>query len=218
MKRTTTAALAIGTVLAVGALALPTLAQQAGHGHGGGSGEAVGEAGQAGRHGMMSPEMMQMMMGMRSGGGMVGGMMGDGMMSPEMMQMMSQMHGGGMGNMGMGGRGMGMMGQMADGADADADGIVSPDELRASLADRLTTFDTDGDGTLSLAEFEAMHAAMIRPMMVDRFQALDEDGDGRVTADEMTAPADQMQRMMHMRARIGVEHGQQGVGSTMSDN
>jgi Ca2+-binding EF-hand superfamily protein len=102
------------------------------------------------------------------------------------------------------------MGQMADGADANADGIVSPDEMRAALAGRLATFDTDGDGTLSLAEFEAMHAAMIRPIMVDRFQALDEDGDGRVTADEMTAPADQMQRMMQMRARIG------GAGSEMN--
>ena len=58
---------------------------------------------------------------------------------------------------------------------------------------RLAEFDADGDGSLSLAEFEALHTTMIRDMTVDRFQHLDADGDGRVTADEMGAPARRME-------------------------
>jgi len=212
MKRTTTLTLAIGTVLAVGALTLPVVAQQLGHDHANAASDPEHAPGRRAGHGMMGGDMMN------------GGMTNGGMMSPEMMQMMMQMHGGS----GMGGMNAGMMGQMAEGADSDGNGVVSPEELHTSLANRLATFDTDGDGTLSLAEFETMHAAMIRPMMVDRFQALDEDGDGQVTNDEMTAMAGQMQRMMQMRAQLGGAHGHQGeagammngqgAGRMMSDN
>ena len=57
--------------------------------------------------------------------------------------------------------------------------------MRAALSARMAKFDADGDGVLSLAEFEALHSAMIRSMTVDRFQALDEDGDGYSNADEI---------------------------------
>ncbi|WP_323035642.1 calcium-binding protein [Pararhodobacter sp.] len=193
MKRTTTAALAIGTVFAIGALALPTLAQQAGHGHAAQDGETGHAGGQSGGHGIMPPQVMQTMMRMHSGGGMGAGMMDAGMMDG------------------------GMMDQMAEGADTDGNGVVSPEEMQASLTNRLAVYDIDGDGTLSLAEFEAMHAAMIRPMMVDRFQSLDEDGDGQVTSDEMIASSEQMQRMMQRRAQLGDGHGR-GGGRMMTDN
>ena len=38
--------------------------------------------------------------------------------------------------------------------------------------------------------------------MVDRFQYLDNDGDGEVTSEEITAPADQMERMQQVRQRM----------------
>ena len=136
-------------------------------------------------------------------GAMMGGDMG------QMMRMM-QGHHGGMTDSGM----MGMAGPMMGGADhlrgafdADDDGTVTPEELRAGLLEALKSYDADGNGTLSLDEFETMHTAHIREMTVDRFQALDADGDGQVTAEEIALPADQMQRMMQRRAA----HGQQGM-------
>lgn len=49
-----------------------------------------------------------------------------------------------------------------------------------SLADA----DADGDGFVSLAEFEAAHAARIR----ERFTRMDADADGRLSADELERP------------------------------
>ena len=63
------------------------------------------------------------------------------------------------------------------------------------MLSRLTEFDADGDGTLSLSEFETLHAALARETTVDQFQHLDADGDGKITQTEMVAPA----RRMEMR-------------------
>ncbi|MFC6639904.1 EF-hand domain-containing protein [Sulfitobacter sediminilitoris] len=135
-----------------------------------------------------------------------------------MMGMMKRMHGemmsgGMMGSMGpMGGNMMQMF-------DADGDGTVTPDEMRTQLQAKLTEFDSDGDGALSIAEFETLHSAMIREMMVDKFQHLDADGDGAVTAEEMTAPAEMMDRMEKMRAKMGMMKDQQEDNGTMkTDN
>jgi hypothetical protein len=142
----------------------------------------------AGMMGTMMPMMMRMHAQMMGGGGMsgmvgAGGMPGMAMMDRDMMQMM------------MGGDMMGT-GMMGAPSVADAGTMMQA---------RLAEFDADGDGKLSLAEFEALHAAMIRDMTVDRFQHLDADGDGQVTADEMGMPA----RRMEMRG------AGEGVGPMM---
>ncbi len=118
--------------------------------------------------------------------------------------------------------GPGMMGNM--GGMMDGDGTTTPEEMRTQLQAKLSEFDSDGDGNLSITEFEALHSAMIREMMVDRFQHLDADGDGAVTPEEMAAPADRMERMQMMRsnmadapARPGNGQGM-GNGSMMQDN
>jgi Ca2+-binding EF-hand superfamily protein len=135
---------------------------------------------------------------------------GPGMMmgGQSMMPMMEHMHGRMMG--GMGGPGM-MGGALFESFDADEDGTLTPDELRAGLEAQLRTYDADGDGSLSIEEFEVLHSAAIREMMVDHFQALDNDGDGRVTGEEITAPAKRMERMQKRRAEMRA--GDRGPGN-----
>ncbi|MCZ4288462.1 EF-hand domain-containing protein [Hoeflea alexandrii] len=195
----------IATALILSA-ALPTLAlADSDHGHG--QRQETSNFGSAAAMAGGNPNMMQ---------GMMGGDMG------SMMRMMRMMHGGQSGMMGMGGEiggmGAGMMGMggtmMGDADhmqrlfDADNDGTVSPEELRTGLLDALKTYDVDGNGTLSLAEFETLHAAHVREQTVDRFQSFDADGDGQVTSEEFAAPADRIKRMMMMRS--GNMPGQNG--------
>ena len=114
-----------------------------------------------------------------------GGMM---QMMPMMMNMHGQMGGqGGEGGMGMMDRGMMQM-MMRPGMM----GMPSAEEATAAMQARLAEFDADGNGSLSLGEFETLHSAVTRELMVDRFQHLDADGDGAVTQAEMTAPAERM--------------------------
>ena len=100
--------------------------------------------------------------------------------------------------------GGGMIGGMMSGMnsyamrtfDANKDGTLTPEEMTAGMQAEIKTYDTDASGSLSLAEFEAMHAAHTRTMMVRAFQMHDEDGDGQVTEAEMATMAAMMQMMM----------------------
>lgn len=94
----------------------------------------------------------------------------------------------GAGMMGMGGPMIGSADHMQRLFDADHDGTVSPEELRTGLLDALKTYDADGNGMLSLAEFETLHAAHIREHTVDRFQAFDADGNGRGSGQWLSEP------------------------------
>ena len=121
-----------------------------------------------------------------------------GMMTPEMMTMMQRMHA----MIGAGMMGSGTMGVFTGADDhdlraydTDNDASVSPEELRSGMQAALLAYDADGNGSLSIAEFETLHSAHIREAMVDRFQAFDADGDGQVTEAEITAPADRMRMM-----------------------
>ncbi|MEH6648179.1 EF-hand domain-containing protein [Sulfitobacter sp.] len=192
------------TLLAATALAATVIGGTAfadsNHGHKGktGSNDQAGMMHNGGPGMMDMMGMMQRMHGEMMGGGMMGGgMMGGGMMV-------------GMGPMG---------GDMMQKFDTDGDGTVTPDEMRTQLQAKLTEFDSDGDSALSIAEFETLHSAMIREMMVDKFQHLDADGDGTVTAEEMTAPAEMMDRMEKVRAKMGMMQGkQEGNGTMKTDN
>ena len=96
--------------------------------------------------------------------------------------------------------------------DANKDGTLTPEEMTAGMQAEIKTYDTDTNGTLSLAEFEAMHAAHTRTMMVRAFQMHDEDGDGQVTEAEIAAMAAMMQMMM-----AGAKGGP-GKDGMMDDN
>ena len=115
-----------------------------------------------------------------------GGMMGD---HAGMMQMMMKMHGQMMG--GMHGKGM-MGGNWLAVLDMDEDGRPSESEIAEGLKARMQAHDVNGDGNLSIDEFEALHSGMIRETMVDRFQHLDANGDGVVTTGEIEKGAKTM--------------------------
>ena len=126
--------------------------------------------------------------------------------------MMGGMMGGGM----MGGMMSGMNSYAMRMFDADKDGTLTPEEMTKGMQAEIKTYDTDTNGTLSLAEFEAMHAAHTRTMMVRAFQMHDEDGDGQVTEAEMATMAAMMQMMMKMMAGPGMRDA--GNDGMMDDN
>lgn len=70
--------------------------------------------------------------------------------------------------------------------DANKDGSISQAEVDQYRADRLKAFDTDGDGALSLEEYQALWLDAMKRRMVRSFQRHDSDGDGKVTAEEFT--------------------------------
>jgi Ca2+-binding EF-hand superfamily protein len=97
------------------------------------------------------------------------------------------MGGAGFGGHHMGGRGFGGHGHMHELAvayDANNDGKLSQEEIDQGRSNQLKKFDKDGDGKLTLAEYEELWMDAMRERMVDRFQEHDSDGDGNVTAEE----------------------------------
>lgn len=102
--------------------------------------------------------------------------------------------GGGMG-MGMGpGAGMGKgMGPMFDfdTLDTDKDGTVTRAELDAARTARVDNADANGDGLLSLDELKALHLAQMSPRIEARAKQmiahLDADGDGQLSVSELAA-------------------------------
>jgi Ca2+-binding EF-hand superfamily protein len=72
--------------------------------------------------------------------------------------------------------------------DVNDDGILTQTEIEEVRQSRLTEFDANGDGSLSLEEYQALWMEAMRERMVDRFQAHDDDGDGQVTVEEFGEP------------------------------
>jgi Ca2+-binding EF-hand superfamily protein len=76
--------------------------------------------------------------------------------------------------------------------DANQDGRLTQVEIDQVRQSRLGEFDQNGDGSLSLEEYQALWVDAMRESMVDRFQAHDDDGDGMVTAEEFGEPFDRI--------------------------
>jgi Ca2+-binding EF-hand superfamily protein len=76
--------------------------------------------------------------------------------------------------------------QRFDALDANHDGQLTADEIRASFrqkrAERWKKIDTDGDGRISKAEAQAN-----APRLAARFDQLDANGDGYLTPEELRA-------------------------------
>ena len=93
------------------------------------------------------------------------------------------------------GRGKIRLQRALDRFDLDKDGSITQAEVDQFRTDRLNAFDKDGDGTLSLDEYEALWLDAMKKRMVRTFQRHDTDGDGKVTAEEFA------ERTRHMVLR-----------------
>ncbi|RVU33673.1 hypothetical protein EOI86_21190 [Hwanghaeella grinnelliae] len=69
--------------------------------------------------------------------------------------------------------------------DTDKDGTVTAAEINAETERRMSGNDANGDGALSLEEFQGVWMEMLRNRMVDAFQRFDDDGDGVITKAEV---------------------------------
>lgn len=85
---------------------------------------------------------------------------------------------------------------MIERLDTDGDGAVAVDDIRADRLAALARHDANGDGKLSLEEYETLFAERMRRRMVDSFQRLDDDGDGVITETEAGAPVARMARRL----------------------
>ena len=75
---------------------------------------------------------------------------------------------------------------LLDSFDANDDGKLTQAEIDGTRKANLTKFDTDGNGELSLVEYQALWADAMRRAMVRQFQANDADGNGSITVEEFT--------------------------------
>lgn len=90
-----------------------------------------------------------------------------------------------------GGRGFGGPLGMYGRSDTDGDGKVSLAEFQAGRQQQFTRYDTDANGSISFAELDAMVAQ--RPQMqtrIDALKAADTNGDKAISADEFKAAGD----------------------------
>lgn len=78
-----------------------------------------------------------------------------------------------------------------DALDADGDGRITREEMRAARAARVAGLDADGDGRITLEELTAYHLRQAEARAAARAQrmmdAFDSDGDGVLTAAELAA-------------------------------
>lgn len=81
---------------------------------------------------------------------------------------------------GRGGPGMSLL----ETFDTNNDGRVTQEEIDTYRQQQLARFDADGNGQLTLEEYQALWADAMRERMVRQFQAHDRDGDGNVTVEE----------------------------------
>jgi hypothetical protein len=83
-----------------------------------------------------------------------------------------------------GGRGGGPGMTLLDTFDTNKDGRITQEEIDAARQQQLARYDRNGDGQLSLEEYQALWLDAMRERMVRQFQANDRDGNGEITVVE----------------------------------
>ncbi len=113
--------------------------------------------------------------------------------------------------------------------DANKDGVIGSDEVKAAQAERFLRLDTDGDGVIAesemLAAAQARAQARVARHVAKKFARLDRNGDGRIEQAEFEAhgaarfarldtDGDGLVSHDEIRAmRHGRRHGKHGDGS-----
>ena len=70
------------------------------------------------------------------------------------------------------------MDKMFEEYDVNSDGAVTKDEVDTTRKQKLSKFNTDKDGALSLDEYEDLWIERMRSHIVNGFLRLDDDGNG----------------------------------------
>lgn len=76
--------------------------------------------------------------------------------------------------------------------DSNADQRLTADEIDGGIQSRVAKADANGDGNLSLEEFQPLLVELMKPKIVDGFQFLDADGDGAITSEEIQRPVNRI--------------------------
>jgi hypothetical protein len=79
--------------------------------------------------------------------------------------------------------------------DTDGDGRVSVTEAEAGVQALLATHDADQSGALSEEEFGNLFVEVTRAMATGAFERLDEDGNAEISGAEISFPVQMMTRM-----------------------
>lgn len=80
--------------------------------------------------------------------------------------------------------------------DLDGDGQITRAEAEGAMTARFAEADIDENGTLSLAEMQALEQTRQADRLAERFQRMDANGNGEISVDEMPQPdAERMTRM-----------------------
>lgn len=77
------------------------------------------------------------------------------------------------------------------GLDPDA-GSVTKDQIDAAVQAKFKSYDKNGDGKITLDEYQAFWNDLTHERMVRSFQRLDREGAGAVTLDEVQKPLDRV--------------------------
>jgi hypothetical protein len=87
-----------------------------------------------------------------------------------------------------------MESRMFKDVDTNGDGSISRAEFDAFHAKRFKEMDANGDGKITLDEMKAEHKKILEKARNDRFDAMDTNHDGKVTREEMNAAMDKWSR------------------------
>lgn len=86
--------------------------------------------------------------------------------------------------------------RMLETYDSNGDNALTLEEVTSERGRKFKQFDTNGDGTLDIGEYQGLWMDAMRERMVDRFQKHDNDGDGKITEADFSSRYNRMMKWM----------------------
>ena len=94
--------------------------------------------------------------------------------------------------------------------DLNNDGKVTQEEIDKAKTDLFAKYDTDGNGVLSLEEWQAMRQDRMKERMAEHFKRQDSNGDGGISQEEFMARAQHMMERMDHNGDHAIEADEMG--------